>query len=100
MLLWAGPPLVDYTRVALSGYPSSIAGDYSLLLGCSPVFHDHRRVCGGWGYPLWSGLGVQAVIAVLAHLLGDRAERLLVARRRSMLEEEGGVLSPDGGHAG
>lgn len=95
VLLWLGPPLVDYVRVALSSASTSSAASYSLLLGCSPVF-TIICACNGINCALCPGLVFQAVVAGLAHLLGNRAERLLVKRRAWMLAEESQMGRPDG----
>ena len=93
LALWVLPPLVDHIRVTYTyGAGEVRAEHYSLLLGCSPFF-GIIAACGWPGYVLWPGLVVQGVIAMCAHLLGNRAERLLVRKRARMYADESRAAS-------
>ncbi len=86
VLLWAIPPLVDHLRVSLLfGYPIRIE-HYSILLGCSPVA-SILATCVFPSYAPGTGLGLQVVVAFVATLLGNRAERILIARRARKSQE-------------
>lgn len=94
LLLWAGPPLADGIRVAVLVHTQGVDPTihaYSFLLGCSPFF-SILAACQFPAYGVLPGLAVQAVVTVLALLLGRRAQRVFIHKRARMLEEEGREL--------
>ena|GEM_PF-4055537 len=86
-LLWLVPPVVDHLRVSLFYGTQFRIEAYSVLLGSSPIF-SIITACKCPTYTLWPGLVFQAVVAVFAHLMGNRAERILIRRRRAKRRQE------------
>ena len=87
VLVWIVPPVVDHMRVSLfHGAQFRIEG-YSFLLGCSPIL-SIITACTCPTYTLWPGLVCQAVVALFAHLMGNRAEYILIRRRARMRVQE------------
>lgn len=86
--LWLFPPLIDHARVLLTHGPEHVKIEhYSFLLGCSPI-STIINGCKNPTYTAWPGLAFQAAVTLLATLLGNRAERILIHKRARLHAEE------------